>query len=51
MGQEFAALVGRDVDLIEKRTIENSHNPIRKTEILNSAAVIYFQPMTDEFLR
>lgn len=38
---ELADLTGRDVDLIEKRVIEKSDNPIRKAEILNSAQVVY----------
>ncbi|MGF1512157.1 MAG: hypothetical protein ACFB5Z_00450 [Elainellaceae cyanobacterium] len=45
MEQEFAALAGRDIDLIEKRVIENSDNPIRKREILNSAQIIYSQAL------
>ena len=31
----------RKVDLVTKRSIENSRNPYRKKEILNSAKVIY----------
>lgn len=41
MEAELSELVGREVDLVEKRVIEKSQNPIRKTEILNSAQVIY----------
>ncbi len=51
MEQELAALVNRDVDLIEKRVIQNSSNPIRKAEILNSATVVYAQTKTDENTR
>lgn len=43
MEYELADLTGRDVDLIEKRVIEKSPNPIRKAEILNTAQVIYSQ--------
>ena len=43
MEQELVSLAGREVDLVERRVIEKSHNPIRKTEILSSARVIYSQ--------
>jgi hypothetical protein len=43
MEAELSELVGREVDLVEKRVIEKSQNPIRKTEILSSARVIYSQ--------
>ena len=33
--------IGRKVDLIEKRSIEKSHNWIRRQNILDSAIVIY----------
>ncbi len=33
--------VGRKVDLIEKRSIENSHNWIRRKNILETAQIIY----------
>jgi uncharacterized protein len=38
---ELKALLGRDVDLIEKRAIEESPNWIRRKHILGSARVIY----------
>ena len=38
---QFAALFGREVDLIERQTIEASPNWIRRNEILNTATVIY----------
>jgi len=41
MEYELADLTGRDIDLIEKRVIEKSANPIRKAEILGTAQVIY----------
>jgi len=43
MEYELADLTGRDIDLIEKRVIEKSANPIRKAEILETAQVIYSQ--------
>ena len=43
MEAELSNLVGREVDLVEKRVIENSRNPIRQAEILNSAQVFYAQ--------
>jgi predicted nucleotidyltransferase len=33
--------IGRKVDLIEKRSIVNSHNAIRRNNILNTAQIIY----------
>jgi len=41
MEQELAALLGRDIDLLTKRSVERSHNPIRRQEILGTAEVIY----------
>ena len=41
MQHELEAIVNRDVDLIEKRVIENSDNWIRRNEILNTAQVIF----------
>jgi predicted nucleotidyltransferase len=38
---ELKALLGRDVDLIEKSAIEESPNWIRRKNILESARVIY----------
>jgi len=43
MEQELGILAGRKVDLIEKRVIDRSDNPIRKAEILNSAQLVYSQ--------
>ena len=43
MQQELQQIVRRDVDLIEKRVIEKSENWIRRTEILNTAQVVYSQ--------
>ena len=41
MQTELAALMGREVDLVEKSAIERSRNPLRRSEILGSAKVIY----------
>ena len=41
METELASLVERPVDLIEKRVIEESPNPIRKAAILSTAVPIY----------
>lgn len=41
MEQELAALLGREIDLLTKRSVERSHNPIRRQEILGTAEVIY----------
>lgn len=41
METEFAALVGRNVDLIERGLVEKSRNYIRRRRILESARVLY----------
>lgn len=41
MQDELKIIFGRNVDLISKRGIEQSRNPIRRKEILESAEVIY----------
>ena len=41
MEEELAALVGRKVDLVEKRAIERSDNCFRRRAILGTAKVIY----------
>jgi len=41
MQRELAALLGRDVDLLTKKSIEQSHNWIRRKEILETAQVVY----------
>lgn len=43
MQQQLASIVGREVDLVEKRVIERSENWIRRKEILSTATVIYSQ--------
>ena len=41
MEQELAVLLGREIDLLTKRSVERSHNPIRRQHILGTAEVIY----------
>lgn len=41
MQNELEALFGRNVDLVSKRAIERSRNPIRRKAILESAQVLY----------
>jgi predicted nucleotidyltransferase len=41
MQDELAALLGREVDLVERRAVERSENYIRRRHILNSAEPIY----------
>lgn len=41
MEQELAKLLNRKIDLFSKRAVEQSHNPIRRREILSTAKIIY----------
>ena len=41
MEEELQSLFGRKVDLVSRRGIENSHNPVRRRRILATAQVIY----------
>jgi uncharacterized protein len=41
MQEELETLLGRNVDLITKKAIENSENWIRRQNILQTAQVIY----------
>ncbi len=41
MEGELRALFGRDVDLVSRRGIESSRNPLRKAAILESAEAVY----------
>lgn len=41
MKRELKILLGRDVDLLTKKSIEQSHNWIRRQEILETAQVVY----------
>ncbi|TAD78156.1 MAG: DNA polymerase subunit beta [Oscillatoriales cyanobacterium] len=38
---DFKSIFGRDVDLVERGSIEQSNNHLRKQEILSSLKVIY----------
>ncbi len=41
MQDELKAIFGRKVDLVSRRGIERSRNPIRRKDILESAEVVY----------
>ncbi len=41
MEQELEIVVGRKVDLVSRRAIEDSSNPIRRQAILDSAETFY----------
>ena len=41
MEREFAELTGRDVDLVDRRSIARSSNWLRRGEILGSAVPVY----------
>lgn len=41
MQDELARMLGRDVDLVEKKGIERSDNYIRRRDILSAAKVVY----------
>lgn len=41
MGDELEALFGRPVDLIDRETVANSRNTLRRQIIFDSAQVIY----------
>ncbi|MGH2562122.1 MAG: nucleotidyltransferase family protein [Thermomicrobiales bacterium] len=41
MDDELKEILGRDVDLIERKSVEQSHNWIRRQEILGTAERIY----------
>ena len=41
MQDELKTLFGRNINLISRRGIEGSRNPIRRKEIIESAKVIY----------
>jgi len=41
MELDLIEMLGRDVDLVSRRAIESSQNPIRKRKILQSAQIIY----------
>jgi predicted nucleotidyltransferase len=41
MERELAKIVGRPVDLVSRKAVEQSHNWIRRKAILESAEVLY----------
>ncbi|WP_199249024.1 nucleotidyltransferase family protein [[Phormidium] sp. ETS-05] len=41
MKRELETLFGRSVDLVTKKSIEQSHNWLRRQEILENARVVY----------
>jgi predicted nucleotidyltransferase len=41
MQQELSALLGREVDLVSRRGVEASPNPVRRKAILDSASTLY----------
>lgn len=41
MKRELKTLLGREVDVLTKKAIEQSHNWIRRQEILGTAQVVY----------
>jgi len=41
MQEELSVIFGREVDLVSRRGIEHSRNPIRREAILSSAEVVY----------
>jgi len=41
VANELEDMFGREVDLLERSWIEQSHNPIRRREILSTAEEIY----------
>ena len=41
MEQELVTLLGRDVDLLTRRAVEQSRNWLRRREILSTAQVVY----------
>jgi uncharacterized protein len=43
VAEDFENLLGRPVDLVSRRAVENSPNWIRRRNILNSAKTIYVE--------
>lgn len=43
MQEELSALVGRPVDIIDRRNVERSENYIKRKHILQSAQVLYVE--------
>ncbi|CUS04329.2 conserved protein of unknown function [Candidatus Promineifilum breve] len=43
MESELAELLGRPVDLLTRRAVERSQNPLRRSEILTTAHTVFAQ--------
>ena len=41
MKEQLEVILGRNVDLLTRRGVEQARNPLRKREILSSAEIIY----------
>ena len=41
MKEQLETMLGRDVDLLTRRGVEQARNPLRKKEILSSAETVY----------
>jgi hypothetical protein len=41
MEEELSRLLNREIDLFTRRAVEQSHNDIRRQEILGTAEVVY----------
>src|SRR5688572_30353697 len=48
MEDELATLLGRRVDLLSRRAVERSANPIRRASILESAVPLFVAPPRSE---
>ena len=44
MQQELETLIGHKVDLLTRRAVERSHNPIRRAAILGTARTLHNPP-------
>jgi uncharacterized protein len=44
MQQSLEAIVRRDVDLVTRRAVEQSRNPLLRHEILSTATVVFREP-------
>lgn len=51
MELELIEMLQREVDLIDRRTVEQSGNPRRRAEILKTAKIIYSSPEADRVAR
>jgi predicted nucleotidyltransferase len=48
MEEELATLFGRRVDLLSRRAVERSANPIRRASILESAVLLFAAPRASD---